>query len=278
MSNVSYLRRTNRPLLAYAILYLAFLYVPVMLLPLFSFNDGIYIAFPLKGFTTKWYEQMLAHSQMHAALLSSLKVGAVTAVIATALGVFGAKAVTRYRIRGAKPVIGVIMLPLVVPGIVLGVALLILLTRVGLQLSLVTVTIGHILICVPFSIATLMASFEGFDKSMEEAAADLGDNAWWGVLAGHLPHGLPGDSRQPPALFHDLLRRVHHGLLPGRHRANLADLHVQPAALPAEIARRPGSGGLYSGGLLRGRLLLAMVTAPRCRRLFNGRAISHDGR
>ena len=75
---------------------------------------------------------------MHAALVNSLKVGATASVLATVLGVFGAKAVTRYRIPGKKPLVFVIMLPLVVPGILLGVALLLMLTRMGVTLSLRT--------------------------------------------------------------------------------------------------------------------------------------------
>lgn len=192
MKDVSYIQTRNRPLHVYALLYLAFLYVPVLFLPLFSFNDAIYVAFPLKGFTTNWYAQMLTNEPMHAALMNSIKVGSVTAVVATILGTFGAKAVTRYRIRAQKPVVSVIMLPLVIPGIILGVALLILLSRIGVPLSLYTVTLGHILISVPFAMATQMARFEGFDKSMEEAAADLGDNAWWTFWRVTFPMVFPG--------------------------------------------------------------------------------------
>lgn len=192
MKKVAYMQRHNRPLFAYAVIYLAFLYMPVMLLPLFSFNDAIYVAFPLQEFTTRWYVQMFADESMHRALRNSLQVGVVASVVATILGIFGAKAVTRFRIRGVRPVLGVTMLPLVVPPIIMGVALLILLTQMGVRLSLVTVTIGHILICVPFSIVTLMASFEGFDKSMEEAAADLGDNAWWTFWRVTFPMVFPG--------------------------------------------------------------------------------------
>ena len=175
-----------------ALFYLAFLYIPVLFLPLFSFNDAIYVAFPLKGFTTTWYEQMLTNEPMHAALMNSIKVGSATAVIATILGIFGAKAVTRFRIPGQKPVVSIIMLPLVIPGIILGVALLILATRLGIALSLYTVALGHILISVPFAMATLIARFEGFDKSMEEAAADLGDNVWWTFWRVTFPMVFPG--------------------------------------------------------------------------------------
>lgn len=192
MKDASYIERPNRPLAVYALIYLAFLYIPVLFLPLFSFNDAIYIAFPLKGFTTQWYGQMLTNEPMHAALMNSVKVGLATALIATLFGIFGAKAVTRFRIPGQKPVVAVIMLPLVIPGIILGVALLILVSRLGIPLSLYTVTLGHILISIPFSMATLIARFEGFDKSMEEAAADLGDNAWWTFWRVTFPMVFPG--------------------------------------------------------------------------------------
>lgn len=177
---------------AYALAFLGFLYIPVLFLPLFSFNDSIYIAFPLRGLTVKWYLSMFTNEPMFAALMNSIRVGTVTAVIATILGVFGAKAVTRYRFPGQKPVIFTIMLPLLIPGIILGVALLILITRMGITLSLYTVTLGHILICVPFAIATLIPRFEGFDKSMEEASADLGENAGWTFWRVTFPMVLPG--------------------------------------------------------------------------------------
>ena len=192
MKSVAYIARTSRPLRTYAFLFLAFLYVPVLFLPLFSFNDSLYIAFPLKAFTAKWYAQMLANEPMHAALLNSLRVGVATAVFATILGVLGAKAVARYRMPGRKPVVFAIMLPLVIPGIIMGVALLILISRLGVPLSLYTITLGHVLISVPFSMATLIVRFEGFDKSMEEAAADLGDNAWWTFWRVTFPIVFPG--------------------------------------------------------------------------------------
>ena len=192
MKDVSYIDRPNRPLHVYALFYLAFLYIPVLFLVLFSFNDSIYVKFPLEGFTTKWYADLFHNEPMFAALINSLKVGAVTSVLATVLGIFGAKAVTRYRMPGKAPALFVIMLPLVIPGIIMGVALLILITRMGIPLSLYPITLGHILISVPFAMATLMSRFEGFDKSMEEAAADLGDNAWWTFWRVTFPMVFPG--------------------------------------------------------------------------------------
>src|ERR1051326_9353459 len=79
----------------YAVAYLAFLYVPVLLLPLFSFNDSVFIAFPLRGFTTKWYAAMAADTEMHAALWNTLKVGAAASLFSTILGLLAAKALTQ---------------------------------------------------------------------------------------------------------------------------------------------------------------------------------------
>jgi spermidine/putrescine transport system permease protein len=192
VKNVSYIDRPNRPLFVYAVLFLAFLYVPVLFLPLFSFNDSIYIKFPIENWTLQWYRDMFNNEPMIAALMNSIRVGAVASVLSTFLGIFGAKAVTRYRMPGRGPIITVIMAPLVIPGIILGVALLILLNRVGVTPSLYTITLGHILVCVPFSMATLMTRFEGFDKSMEEASADLGENGWWTFWRVTLPMVFPG--------------------------------------------------------------------------------------
>ena len=189
---MSYINRPNRPLHIYAFVYLAFLYIPVLFLPLFSFNESAFIAFPIKGFSTKWYVQLFDNEPIFAALMNSVWVGTAASVIATILGVFAAKAVTRYRMPGRAPIIGFIMLPLVIPGIIFGVALLILMSRLGVPLSLYTVTLGHIIICTPFAMATLIPRFEGFDKSIEEASADLGENMWWTFWRVTFPMVLPG--------------------------------------------------------------------------------------
>jgi len=182
----------NKSLLLYAFAYLAFLYVPVLVLPVFSFNDSQFIAFPLSGFTTRWYEALAGDSAMQHALGNSLKVGIVTALLSTMLGLAAARAVTRYRLRGAGAALGFISLPLFIPDIVLGLSLLMLLGAVGLPLSLAAVVLGHLLVCVPFALTVLIARFEGFDRNLEEASADLGEDGWmtfWRITA---PLMLPG--------------------------------------------------------------------------------------
>lgn len=130
-------------LLAYAIGYLIFLYLPVLLLPLFSFNDGTIVAFPMKGFTLKWYAQLGAQDTLLQAMANSLIVGAVTALVATSLGLFAARAYVRYRFKGREVSEGLVMLPLVIPGIIVASSMLVLFISLGLKPSLTTVILGH---------------------------------------------------------------------------------------------------------------------------------------
>jgi spermidine/putrescine transport system permease protein len=185
-------KKSGKGLLAYAIFYLAFLYVPVLFLPLFSFNNSAFIAFPLQGFTTRWYDQAFADTAMQQALWNSLKVGTAAALLSTILGLLAARALTRYRVPGGAGVLAFTNLPLFIPDIVLGISLLILLNRVNITLSLATVVLGHLLICVPFAITVLMSRFDGFDKSLEEASLDLGESAWMTFWRVTFPLVLPG--------------------------------------------------------------------------------------
>lgn len=180
------------PMFLYAVWYLAFLYIPVLFLPLFSFNDSIYVAFPLKGFSLEWYENMINTPALLAALENSLKVGFAVAVLSTFLGLFAAKAMTRYYMPGKGPVTAFIMLPLVVPGIILGISLLVMTKSMGFDLSLYTIGLAHTLISVPFAMLVLVSRLEGFDKSLEEASLDLGETPLHTFLRVTLPLAWPG--------------------------------------------------------------------------------------
>lgn len=181
-----------RLLSLYAVGYLVFLYVPVLFLPIFSFNDSAIVAFPLKGITTEWYGELWNNATMHSALWNSIKVGVASSVIATILGICGARALTRYEFRGKGSMAALIMLPLVLPEIIVAVSLLVVLLQLGFSLSLVSVTLGHILMAVPFSIAVLSSSFEGFDRSLEEASLDLGEGPVATFFRVTLPIVAPG--------------------------------------------------------------------------------------
>ena len=169
---------SSRILLIYAILFLSFLYIPVLFLPLFSFSESQYMMFPISEWTLERYVTMWKKTKLREALFASLKVGIFASIISTILGILVARAMTRYIFPLKKSVMGFVMLPLAFPEIIMGVGLLIFAIFVGMQLSLITVTAGHILICLPFSVLILISRFEGFDKSLEEASLDLGENAW----------------------------------------------------------------------------------------------------
>ena len=180
-------------LFLYTCCYLAFIYLPVLVIPLFSFNDSIYIAFPLQGFTLQWYQMLIKNSPgLIDALGNSVKVAAIVSVLSTAFGLLAAKSVTRYYMPGKSAMVSFIMTPLVIPGIVVGIALLVLLNNAGIELSLVTIGLGHILVCVPFSMLVLISRLEGFDKGYEEAALDLGENPWGVFWRVTFPLALPG--------------------------------------------------------------------------------------
>ena len=181
----------NNSLLVYTLIYFGFLYIPVLFLPIFSFNDANYMSFPLAGFTTDHYEEMWSKRNLHKALWASVKVGVVASVVSTAIALLAAKAFVRYKFRGQNVSYGAIMMPFLIPEIILAVSILIIWINLGFPLGLVPVTIGHILFCTPFAMLILIARIEGFDFSLEEASRDLGENAWGTFYRVSLPLYLP---------------------------------------------------------------------------------------
>jgi spermidine/putrescine transport system permease protein len=173
--------------------FLLFLYGPVLMMPVFSLNDNVFPAFPLAGFTLRHYQSLAGNPNMVDALENSITVGFSVSVLGTAFGLLAALAMTRFRMPGQRVAVGAIMLPLVVPSIIFGVALLVILRRfLDVELSLWTIGAGHLLLCVPFSMLVLMARLEGFDRSLEEASNDLGENAWMTFWRVTFPLALPG--------------------------------------------------------------------------------------
>ncbi len=172
-------RGNGRGLAVYALLYLAFLYAPILLLPVFSFNDNTFVTFPLKGMTGAWYAEMAGNAPLGNALRSSLMIVVPVALISTGLGLMAALALGRAPIRFKAAILVLLMAPLVVPTLVLGVSLLTLLRGVlGVDLSLATVAAGHILLCLPYAVVILLARLDGFDRNLEEASLDLGQSGF----------------------------------------------------------------------------------------------------
>jgi spermidine/putrescine transport system permease protein len=176
----------------YAVIYLIFLYAPIILLPLFAFNNSKVIAFPLSGFTTAWFGEMWADTQLFRAFRNSVTIALSSAVIATCLGIFAARASTRFRFPGKAGLLGLIMLPLVLPEMIVSMSLLVILLAIGVPLSIFTIILGHVLICTPFAVAILSSAFQSLDRSLEEAAYDLGETPFSTFRLIVLPLVMPG--------------------------------------------------------------------------------------
>ncbi|WP_192182317.1 ABC transporter permease [Mesorhizobium amorphae] len=163
---------------AYAFLYVVFLYLPVIFLPIFSINTAATPKFPLSGFTLKWYEDLPRTPALLDAAWNSLVVGVSASILATVFGILAARSITRYRYPGRRAINGLIMAPLVLPEVIVAISMLLVMLQLGLSLSLFTVVLGHVLVCIPYSMTVLTSGFEGFDRSLEEASADLGESAF----------------------------------------------------------------------------------------------------
>ena len=177
---------------AYVIAYLLFLYAPIALLPLFAFNDSRVIAFPLAGFTTNWFAEMWADANLFTAFRNSLIIAVSSSLLATTLGIFAARASTRYKFPAKGAVLGLILLPMVLPEMIIAMALLVVLIGMGVPLSIFTVILGHVLICTPFAVAILTSAFQSLDRSLEEAAYDLGETSASTFRLIILPLVMPG--------------------------------------------------------------------------------------
>ena len=177
---------------AFALFYLFFLYGPILLLPIFAFNDSKVVAFPLQGPTLQWFREMLADENLRQAAWNSLIIALSVASLSTVLGIFAARASVRYRFPGKAPIMGLIMLPLILPEMIVAMALLVVLLSVGIPLSIFTVIAGQVLICTPFAVAILTSAFQSLDRSFEEAALDLGETQLSTFRLIVLPLVMPG--------------------------------------------------------------------------------------
>jgi len=159
---------------AFFVLVVVFLYAPIVILVIFSFNNSNVPAFPLSGFTLHWYHEFLVNSDLRSALKTSAIIAAVSSAAAVLLGILAAIALVRHRFPGKGPVSALLLSPLVIPYVVFGLALLLLFHTIGLQRSIFTVMIGHIVITLPYTILVMMPRLQQMDVTLEEAAYDLG--------------------------------------------------------------------------------------------------------
>jgi spermidine/putrescine transport system permease protein len=166
--------RTPVPLRAFYVMMLVLLYLPIGLLFVFSFNDATTLSFPLSGFTTEWYGSILGNGPMLEAARNSLVVGIASATLATVTGALVAVAILRFSFRGRRLLLAMAGLPLLVPYVVMGVAFFLLFVTIDFPRSLLTVTVGHTVIAVPFATLILLARMSGLDPALEDSAMDLG--------------------------------------------------------------------------------------------------------
>jgi spermidine/putrescine transport system permease protein len=172
--DVALSRNGARILRVFFALVVVFLYAPIVILLIFSFNNSDVPAFPLSGFTFHWYYEFATNGDLRNALQTSAIVAALSSLAAVALGVLASIALVRRRFRAKAPVSALLLSPLVIPLVVFGTSLLLLFHAVGMQLGITTVIIGHIVITLPYTILVIMPRLQQVDVSLEEAALDLG--------------------------------------------------------------------------------------------------------
>lgn len=170
-----------------------FLYAPLGLLLLFSFNDNNLPVFPLKGFTTAAYEQFAANDELRASVVTSAKVAALSSLIAVFLGLLAAIVFVRRHVFGKSVASALLLSPLVVPYIALAIGLLVFFSQAPntFPLGMRTVVMGHVVVSIPYTILILVPRFERLDVRIEEAARDLGAGAFQTFRLITLPLILP---------------------------------------------------------------------------------------
>ncbi|WP_111720897.1 ABC transporter permease [Homoserinimonas sp. OAct 916] len=158
-------------------LVLVFLYVPIVAVVVYSFNASPRTS-SWEGLSLRWYVELFGDGPLLKTLQTSLIVGIFAAGLATAIGFLSALALTRYRFKGRAFFLGAIVLPLIIPEIVLGVALLTVFGSSGIKLGVVTLVLGHLIVALPLTTLIMMGSLSSLDPSLPEAATDLGCTPW----------------------------------------------------------------------------------------------------
>lgn len=162
----------------YVLLLYGFIFLPVAVLVLFSFQDGRFPIPPFRGFTVRWYEKVLASGELTAALAHSLLVALLSSAVACLLGFFAAHGLARAKLPGAAALRGFLMAPITVSYLIIGLGLLISFNLTGVSRSLWTVGIGHAVINTPLCFAIIFASLGAHQAGIERAARDLGAREW----------------------------------------------------------------------------------------------------
>jgi len=180
-------------LTAYAVLVFAFIYLPIVVLILYSFNrDGVG-GFPPRHFTLDWYRQLFSDSAIWDSVINSLLVATASVALSLTLGLLAALALDRASFPGKALFRRLVLLPLILPGIITGLSLLMFAVFAGMQLSLLTVFLGHGTALISVATTELFASLQKLDRAQEEASLDLGATPWqtfWRVTLPNLKLSL----------------------------------------------------------------------------------------
>ncbi len=193
-------------LTAYTAIFFAFIYLPLALIVVYSFNSNPVNMMTWSGFTTEWYWQVLGFKttiseaslyiestdQLLAALRNSLLIAASTTIIATVLGTAIALALYRYDFLGSRYYRVLMFMPMLIPDIVLGIALLIFFVNAGIRLGIGTIIIGQCTFLISYVFIVVSSRLAGMDRSLEHASADLGANEWTTFRKVVLPQLMPG--------------------------------------------------------------------------------------
>ena len=164
----------NLPSYVYLVLALSFIYLPVVVLVLFSFQDGILPVFPFTGPSLQWYEKMLANERLVESLINSVVVAILSSIVATFLGFLAAYGMARRKPRFAGGIRFVLMAPLTVSYLIIAMGMLITLNLIGIPKSLFSVGLGHVVINLPLCFAIIYSQFGDHLRNIDWAARDLG--------------------------------------------------------------------------------------------------------
>src|SRR3954447_14974509 len=179
-------------LFGYSVLYLVFLYTPPALLMLLAFNDSEETGLPFVGFTTRWFTKVFNNGVLLNSLKTSLEVAAVASLISAVFGTLAAVQIVRVKGRLRAFNLGVIAVPLFLPPLVLGLAIIVGLNALGVQRGLWTIIAGHTILTLPVVALLVLVRLEGLDRNQEIAALDLGARPWVAFLTVSVPQALPG--------------------------------------------------------------------------------------
>ncbi|MCG2594602.1 ABC transporter permease subunit [Ramlibacter sp. XY19] len=175
-----------------ALLILAAMTLPVLLLVPESFTTSSFIDWPPKGFSTRWYEDLFASPVWASALWRSLGVGIGAAVLASAIGIPAAFAFAHYRIPGRSLLLGAVLAPIILPRIIVALGLFYVLSKLGLVGSSVALAVGHAALALPFVVITVMATLKSYDRRLDAAASVLGARTGARLTRVTLPIIMPG--------------------------------------------------------------------------------------